>query len=105
MTDALKAVGRGLGYFVLILAMIGAGLKMAAWMGVGDPVSASVSAPEQQAEAEAAFTHRAIATHKIPPGSPRAICDTRDNLIGYWTADKSVVIFDDEHDATQADCW
>jgi len=49
MTDALKAIGRGLGYFVLILAMIGAGLKMAAWMGMGEPVSASVSAPEQQA--------------------------------------------------------
>lgn len=110
MVDALKRIGKGIVGFVLLLALIVAGLKVAQMMGldagtVNASGQATANAQEQLAEAESSYTQRAIAQHKIPPGSPRAICDTRDNLIGYWTWDKSVVIFDDQHDATQASCW
>jgi hypothetical protein len=109
MTDALKTVGRGLVWVILVFGMIGASLKFADWLGY--PVSAASPTanmtPEQVAAQrkamEDAYTVRAIAQHKIPPGTS-AMCDAKDALIGYYMGDR-VVVYDDARDKTPVQCW
>lgn len=100
---------------VIVLKGIG---KAAAVVLVGSAVTMAIAAhnasenrtPEQAhqdrvADAEARYMQQAIRRHTVPPDARRAICDTRDRLIGYWTFEYDVVIFDGKDNATTATCW
>ncbi len=101
MIDTLKIVGKGA---LLTLLVIAVAMTLAS--NFSNAVDSEQAHQENMANAEARFMQQAIRHHTIPPDSRQAICDTRDNLIGYETFEKETVIFDDVKLTTAtATCW